>query len=101
MTCGKMVSHQTTRGHRIALALRAIVAGSVVFSSAASAQQQPQAPATKPPAAQKPAVAKPAGAAAQAAKPPAAAAQAVPSAPGAAEPTWIGQYGDWAAYTAS
>jgi hypothetical protein len=89
MTRGKLMSHQTTCGHLIAQALAAIVAGSVVFAGAASAQQQ--APATKPAQAPKPA----------APKPPATAAPAVPPAPGGAQPTLLGQYGDWGAYTAS
>src|SRR5713101_828842 len=95
MTCGKIMSHQTTCGPRITLAVRAVVAGSIVFAGAASAQQQ--APAAKPPAAQPPAAPKPA-----APKPPAAAAApAAPSIPGAAQPTLLGQYGDWGAYTAN
>jgi len=94
MTCGKIMSHQTTCGHWIALALRAIVAGSVVFAGAASAQQQ--APAAKPAEAPKPAAPKPA-----APKPAATAAPAAPSVPGVAQPTLLGQYGDWGAYTAS
>jgi hypothetical protein len=90
MTCGKIVSHQTTRGYRIAQALRAIVAASVVVAGGASAQQP--APAAKPP----PVAPKPA-----APKPPAAAVPAAPSVPGAAQPTLLGQYGDWGAYTAN
>jgi hypothetical protein len=85
MTRGKIMSHHTC-GYRVALALRAIVAGSVVCAGAASAQQQ--APAANPPAA------KPAA-------PKAPAAPAAPPAPGGAQPTWLGQYGDWAAYTAT
>ena len=87
MTFGKIMSHRMAYGRRIALALRAGVAGSVVFAGAASAQQQ--APAAKPPAATKPAAAKPS------------AAPAVPSPGGTAQPTLVGQYGDWGAYTAS
>jgi invasion protein IalB len=88
MTCGKIMSRQVTRGRRIALALWAAVG--VVFAGAASAQQQ--APATKPAPAtpSKPAAAKPA-----------AAAPTAPSTPGAAQPTLLGQYGDWGAYTAT
>ena len=89
MTRGKIMSHQTICGNRIALALWAIVAGSVVFSGAASAQQQ--APAAKPAAAPKP----------SAPKPPAAAAPAALPAPGGAQPTLLGQYGEWGAYTAT
>jgi hypothetical protein len=99
MICGKKMSHQTTCVHRIALALRAVVVGSVFFVTAASAQQQ--APAARPEAAPKPAAPKPAAPKPAAPKPAAAAAPAAPSVPGAAQPTWLGQYGDWAAYTAS
>src|SRR6516225_3389590 len=91
MTRGKLLSHQTTCGHRIALALQAIVAGSVVFAGAASAQQQP--PAAKPAPATPPKPAAP--------KPPTAAVPAAPPGPGGAQPTLLGQYGDWGAYTAS
>ncbi len=93
MTCGKIMSYQTCR-HRIALAVRAVVAGSIVFSGAASAQQQ--APAAKPAPATPATPPKPA-----APKPPAAAAPAAPSIPGAAQPTLLGQYGEWGAYTAN
>jgi invasion associated locus B (IalB) protein len=91
MTRGKIkiMSHQTTCGYRIALALRAIIAGSVAFAGAASAQQE--APAAKPQAAPKPAAPKPATAAAPAA----------PPAVGGAQPTLLGQYADWGAYTAT
>ena len=92
MTRGK--SHQTTCGYQIALALQAIVAGSVIFAGAASAQQQ--APAAKPAPATPATPPKPA-----APKPPTAAAPAAPPAPGGAQPTLLGQYGDWGAYTAS
>jgi invasion protein IalB len=89
MTRGKLMSYQTTCGYRIALALQAIVAGSVVFAGAASAQQQ--APTAKPAPATPPKPAAP--------KPPTA--PAAPPAPGGAQPTLLGQYGDWGAYTAS
>jgi hypothetical protein len=89
MTCSEIMSHQTTRGRRATLALSAVVAGSVVFAGAASAQQQ--APAAKP------APATPAKPTA----PKAAAAPAAPAIPGVAQPTLLGQYGDWGAYTAS
>jgi hypothetical protein len=89
MTRGKLMSHQTTCGYRIALPLHAIVAGSVVFASAASAQQQAPAAKPAPAAPPKPAAPKPA------------AAPAAPPAPGGAQPTLLGQYGDWGAYTAS
>jgi hypothetical protein len=91
MTRGKLLSHQTTCGYRIALGLQAIVAGSVIFAGAASAQQQ--APPAKPAPATPPKPAAP--------KPPTAAAPAAPPAPGGAQPTLLGQYGDWGAYTAS
>lgn len=69
------------------MALRAIVAACVVvFAGAASAQQQ--APAAKPTTAPKPAAPKPAAAAA-------------PAAPGGAQPTLLGQFGEWGAYTAT
>jgi len=95
MTRGKLMSHQTTCGYRIALALLGIVAGSIVFAGAASAQQQ--APAAKPAPATPPKAAAPPAAP----KPPTAAAPAAPPAPGGAQPTLLGQYGDWGAYTAS
>jgi hypothetical protein len=91
MTRGKLMSHQTTGRYRIALTLQAILAGSIVFAGAASAQQQ--APPAKPAPATAPKPAAP--------KPPAAAAPAAPPAPGGAQPTLLGQYGDWGAYTAS
>jgi hypothetical protein len=94
MTRGKLMSHKTTCGYRIALALGAIVAGSVIFAGAASAQQQ--APAAKPAPATPATPPKPA-----APKPPTAAAPAAPPALGGVQPTLLGQYGDWGAYTAS
>jgi Invasion associated locus B (IalB) protein len=96
MTRGKLMSHQTICWYRIALAFRAIAAGSVIFAGAASAQQQ--TPAAKP-APATPAPATPPKPVAP--KPPAAAAPAAPPAPGGAQPTLLGQYGDWGAYTAS
>jgi Invasion associated locus B (IalB) protein len=95
MTRGKLLSHQTTCGYRIALGLQAIVAGSVIFAGAAPAQQQ--APAAKPAPATPPKPAAPPAAP----KPPTAAAPAAPPAPGGVQPTLLGQYGDWGAYTAS
>jgi hypothetical protein len=95
MTRGKLLSHQTTCGYRIALGLQAIVAGGVIFGGAASAQQQ--APAAKPAPATPPKPAAPPAAP----KPPTAAAPAAPPAPGGVQPTLLGQYGDWGAYTAS
>jgi invasion protein IalB len=96
MTRGKIMSHHTC-GYRVAITSRAIVAGSVVLAGAASAQQQAppaqqQAPAAKPPAASKP----------LAPKQGAAAAPAAPSSlPGAPQPTLLGLYGEWGAYTAN
>jgi invasion protein IalB len=84
MTRGKTMSYHTC-GYRVAIALRAIAAGSVVLAGGASAQQQ--APAAKPPAASKP--------------PGAAAAPAAPSTPGTPQPTLLGVYGEWGAYTAN
>jgi Invasion associated locus B (IalB) protein len=72
------------------LAVRAAVAASVVFGGAASAQQQ--APAAKPATPPKPAAPKP---------PAAAAAPAAPPASGGAQPTLLGQFGEWGAYTAT
>jgi hypothetical protein len=95
MTRGKLLFHQTTCGYRIALGLQAIVAGSVIFAGAAPAQQQ--APAAKPAPATPPKPAAPPAAS----KPPTAAAPAAPPAPGGVQPTLLGQYGDWGAYTAS
>jgi Invasion associated locus B (IalB) protein len=95
MTRGKLLSHQTTCGYRIAPALLAIVAGSIVFAGAASPQQQ--VPAAKPAPATPPKAAAPPAAP----KPPTAAAPAAPPAPGGAQPTLLGQYGEWGAYTAS
>jgi len=91
MMRGKTMSYQMTCWYRIALALQAIVAGSIVLAGAASAQQQ--APAAKPAPATPPKPAAP--------KPPAAAAPAAPPALGGAQPTLLGQYGEWGAYTAS
>ena len=88
MTRGKIMSHHTC-GYRVAIALRAIAAGSVVLAGAASAQQQ--APPAKPPAASKP----------PAPKQGAAAAPAPPSIPGGPQPTLLGLYGEWGAYTAN
>src|SRR5258707_3325090 len=95
MTRGNLLSNQPTCVYRIARALQAIVAGSIVFAGAASAQQQ--APAPKPAPATPPKAAAPPGAP----KPPTAAAPAAPPAPGGVQPTLLGQYGEWGAYTAS
>jgi hypothetical protein len=91
MTRDKIMSDQLARGRRIAMALRAIVAASVVVAAPALAQQQP--PAAKPATAPKPAAPKPAAAAA-------APVPAVP-APGGVQPTLLGQFGEWGAYTAT
>ena len=95
MTRGKLMSHQTTCWCRIAPAFRAIAAGSVILAGAATAQQP--APAAKPAPATPPKPAAPPAAP----KPPTAAAPAAPPAPGGAQPTLLGQYGDWGAYTAT
>ena len=63
----------------------------------AFAQQQPAKPAATPPPAATPQPQKPAAAPAK----PAATAAAPPAAAGDAQPTLLGQYGDWGAYTAS
>ncbi len=88
MMCGKIMSYQPIRRGRGGWTLRVAVALSLGLVSAASAQQQ--APAAKP-AAPKPTAPKSA----------AAAAPAAPSVPGAVQPTLLGQYGDWGAYTAA
>jgi invasion associated locus B (IalB) protein len=89
MTCGNIVPRQLAGRYWISLALPVIVVASFGIVGAASAQQQ--APAAKPPAAPKPAAPKPA-----APKPAAPA-----TAPGAPQPTLLGQFGDWGAYTAT
>ena len=78
----------------------------LLTSSAVMGQQQPAKPAA--PAAPRPAApvqaAPKAAAPAQAAPKPAAPAQAAPkpaATPGSTQPTLLGQYGDWGAYTAS
>jgi len=89
MTRGKTktMSHYTC-GYRVVS--RAIVAGSVALAGAALAQQQ------APPAAQQQApAAKPAPRQGAAAPP------AAPSPPGVPQPTLLGLYGEWGAYTAS
>jgi invasion protein IalB len=63
----------------------------------AFAQQQPAKPAATPPPAATPQPQKPAAAPAK----PAATAAAPAAAAGDAQPTLLGQYGDWGAYTAS
>src|SRR5260370_37679858 len=81
--------------------LTALVAGVMVCGTMSLAQAQTAAPtaAAKPAATTKPAAAttKPATAAKPAAKPEAAATAAA----GGAEPTLIGQFGTWGAYTAT
>jgi len=71
----------------LSVALRAIIAGSVVFVGPALAQQQ--APAAKPSA---PKTAAPKSAAA---------APAASSIPGAPQPRLLAQFGEWGAYTAT
>jgi hypothetical protein len=88
MTCGNIVPRRLTGRYSISLALPVVIAASFGIVGAASAQQQ--APATKPPAAPKPAAPKPA-----------APATAPPTTPGAPQPTLLGQFGDWGAYTAT
>ena len=88
MTCGNIVPRRLTGRCSISLALPVIIAASFGIVGAALAQQQ--APAAKPPAAPKPVAPKPA-----------APATAPPTAPGAPQPTLLGQFGDWGAYTAT
>jgi invasion protein IalB len=73
------------------LAVPAIVAVSFGIVGAASAQQQPPT-AAKAATAPKPAAPKPTTGAA---------APSAPSVPGAPQPTLLGQFGDWGAYTAT
>jgi hypothetical protein len=94
------------------LFVRSLIAGTATLTlCGASAAQQaapttakpaPSAPAAKPqpakPAPAKPAAAKPAAAKPTPAKP---AAAAVPPPMGGVQPTLLGQFGDWGAYTAS
>ena len=93
MTCGNIVPRRLTRRYSISSVLPAIIAASCVGVGVgvgtASAQQQP-APAPKPVTAPKPAAPKPTTSAA-----------APPPVPGAAQPTLLGQFGDWGAYTAT
>jgi invasion protein IalB len=72
-----------TRRRRAAFALSVIVAGSAVVAGPAFAQQAPAA--------------KPAGPKVAAPKP----AAAPPPIPGAPEPSLLGQFGEWGAYTAT
>lgn len=88
MTCGNIVPRRLTGRFWISLALPVIIAASFGIAGAASAQQP--APAAKPPAAPKPAAPKPA-----------APATAPATTPGAPQPTLLGQFGDWGAYTAT
>jgi len=90
MTRGNIMSHRVTGRRWIVRVAPAILA---VHVAGAALGQQP-APAAKPPTAvaPKPAAPRPAAAAAPA---------AVPSVPGAPQPTLLGQYGDWGAYTAT
>ena len=91
MMRGEIMFNRMSRRRRIALALPVIAVATVVAGSPVSAQQP--APAAKP-AAPKPAAPKPAAAATTPAP-------AAPSIPGAPQPTLLGQYVDWGAYTAT
>jgi invasion protein IalB len=93
MTCGNIMPRRPNGRYPISLALRAIIAASFGIAGVASAQQPPP-PAAKPaPAAPKPAAPKPTTGAT--------AAPAAPSVAGAPQPTLLGQFGDWGAYTAT
>lgn len=85
--------YQITCRHRVAWVLRAIVATNLAAGAASAQQQAPAARPAAPPSAPKPAAPKPAAATAAPAVP--------PSIPGAPQPTWLGQYGDWNAYAAT
>jgi len=92
MTCGKIMSGGMASPLWMAWAFCGVATANFVMVGAASAQQP--SPAAKPPAAApKPAAPKPAAAPAPVA--------AVPSIPGAPQPTLLGQFGDWGAYTAT
>jgi len=87
MTCGKIMSRGMASPRWMVCAFWGVVTANFVMFGAASAQQP--SPATKPPAAApKPAAPKPAAA-------------PTPSIPGAPQPTLLGQFGDWGAYTAA
>jgi hypothetical protein len=90
MTCGNIMPRRRAACHPMRLALPAIVAVSFGIVDAASAQQPPTA--AKPATAPKPAAPKPTTGAA---------APSAPSVPGAPQPTLLGQFGDWGAYTAT
>jgi invasion protein IalB len=92
MMRGEIMFNRMSCRRRIALALPVIAAAIIAHRTPAPAQQP--APAAKP-AAPKPAAPKPAAAA------PAPAPAAPPSIPGAPQPTLLGQFGDWGAYTAT
>jgi invasion protein IalB len=81
--------NRTSRRRRVVLALPVIAAA--IGGTTVSAQQPapPAKPAAPKPAAPKPAAAAPAPA------------PAAPSIPGAPQPTLLGQFGDWGAYTAT
>jgi invasion protein IalB len=79
MMRGEIMSNRMSRRRRIALGLPVIAAAIVVGGSPASTQQPAK------PAAPKPATPAP----------------AAPSIPGAPQPTLLGQYVDWGAYTAA
>ena len=82
MMRGEIMFNRMSCRRRIALALPVIAAAVIVDASPAPAQQP--APGAKP-----------------AAPKPAAPAPAAPSIPGAPQPTLLGQYVDWGAYTAA
>jgi invasion protein IalB len=91
MMRGEITFYRTSRRRRVVLALL-VIAAAIGFGDTTVSAQQPAPPAK--PAAPKPAAPKPA-AAAPAPTP------AAPSIPGAPQPTLLGQFGDWGAYTAT
>jgi invasion protein IalB len=82
MMRGEIMFNRMSCRRRIALALP-VIAGAIIAGGSPAPAQQP-APAAKP-AAPKPATPAP----------------AAPSIPGAPQPTLLGQFGDWGAYTAT
>lgn len=93
MTCGNiMLRRMTGHYYPVSLVLPAIIAMGFGMVGAASAQQQ--APGAKPTTAPKPAAPKPAA-------PKPTTGTAPPAAAGTAQPTLLGQFGDWGAYTAT
>ena len=83
MMRGEIMSNRMSRRRRIVLALPVVAAAIVLAARPVPAQQL--APTTKP----------------AAPKPAAAPAAAPPAVPGAPQPTLLGQYVDWGAYTAT